>query len=130
MAFGKGDFSYTIEDNFDKVFDEKGNSMLALRKIKWGDSDSVKLDLRKWYNGKDGETVGKGFSFLTEEGPHELAKVLVENGYGYTKDIVNALKSRKDFKQVMENVASDIDISNLEIEDDTTDYYDPKDILL
>ena len=43
MAFGKGDFSYTIEDNFDKVFDEKGNSMLALRKIKWGDSDSVKL---------------------------------------------------------------------------------------
>ena len=130
MAFGKGDFSYTIEDNFDKVFDEKGNSMLALRKIKWGDSDSVKLDLRKWYNGKDGETVGKGFSFLTEEGPHELAKVLVEKGYGYTKDIVNALKSRKDFKQVMENVASDIDISNLEIEDDTTDYYDPKDILL
>ena len=130
MAFGKGDFSYTIEDNFDKVFDEKGNSMLALRKIKWGDSDSVKLDLRKWYNGKDGETVGKGFSFLTEEGPHELAKILVENGYGYTKDIVNALKSRKDFKQVMENVASDIDISNLEVEEDTTDYYDPKDILL
>lgn len=130
MAFGKGDFSYEIVDNFDKVFDEKGNSMLSLRKIKWGESDSVKLDLRKWYNTANGETVGKGFSFLTEEGPHELAKVLVENGYGYTKDIVNAIKTRKDFKQVMESVASDIDISGLEVEEDSADYYDPKDILL
>ena len=130
MAFGKDSFSYTIEDNFDKVFDEKGNTMLALRKIKWGDSDSVKLDLRKWYNTANGETVGRGFSFLTEEGPHELAKVLVENGYGYTKDIVNALKTRKDFKQLIENVAPDVNISNLEVEDDSVDYYDPKDILL
>ena len=130
MAFSRDSFSYTVVEDFDKIFDEKGNAMLALRKIKWGDSDNVKLDLRKWYNTNDGETVGKGFSFLTDEGPHELTKVLVENGYGYTKDIVNALKTRKDFKQVIENVAPDIDISNLEVEDDGVDYYDPKNILL
>lgn len=90
------DLIYHIVDGFDKVFDEKGNCFLAFRKITWGEkTDNVKLDMRKWYNNKDGgESVGKGFSFLTDEGPNELAKILVEEGYGDTDELIELLNNR------------------------------------
>lgn len=115
MAF-KGDFSYRIIDNFDKIIDEKGNSFIALRKISWGESDDVKLDLRKYTTKADGsEQMLKGVSFITEEGPNELAKVLVEEGYGHTDDILSAVSTRPDFRQCLNKVLSPED----ELYDDT-----------
>ena len=38
-------------------------------------------------------------TFLTEEGPHELAKTLVHHGYGKTKEILLELKGREDFQE-------------------------------
>jgi len=97
MAEGKT-INYNIIDEFDHIFDEKGNTFLSLRKIQWGEKGGVKLDLRKWYNNSDGgETVGKGFSFLTEEGPHELTRILVGNNFGDTKEILDSVKEREDF---------------------------------
>lgn len=95
------DFSYTIVDDFDKVFDEKGNTFLSVRKLVWGDTDpeKAKLDIRKWYTNAAGEeTVGKGVSFLTEEGPNALVRVLTESGFGHTREILENIKDRDDFK--------------------------------
>lgn len=126
-------FKYTIVDDYDKVFDDKGNTFLAMRKVQWGESDKIYLDLRKWYCNADGqETPGKGFSFLTEEGPHELAKVLVENGYGHTDDIIDSIKNRDDFMTSLVQCLNKEDVDNLDIElpeVDDGDYYDPSVII-
>ena len=120
-------FEYEIENGFDHVFDEKGNTFLALRKIQWGGKGDFKLDLRKWYINSNGEeTVGNGVSFLTEEGPHELAKVLVDNGFGHTGEILQGIYHRDDFEQCLENLRNGIDV----MDNNDEDYYDPKEFLL
>lgn len=91
-------------DNLNEVFDEQGSTFIALRRVQWvrgenqPDKNKSKLELRKWRITPEGdERADKGFSFLTEQGPHELAKVLVHNGYGKTKDIITELAQRDDF---------------------------------
>jgi len=117
---------YTIGD-LDEVFDEKANTVLALRKVAWGNGEE-KLDMRKWYIGIDSETAGKGFTFLTDEGPHNLTKLLVDQEYGNTKDLLVSLKNRDDFESSLDKVLS----GNLEDEviDDGQEYFDPKEFIL
>lgn len=122
-------FAYEIVDEYDKVFDEKGNTFLALRKVKWGGKEAVKFDMRKWYNNSDGsEKCGKGFSFLTDEGPHELAKILVEEGFGHTEDILNGIRYREDFVDSLVSVLSGDDVEGLKKAGISEEYFDPKDI--
>lgn len=90
--------------DLDVTFDELGSKFLALRKIQWvkkgeePDESKAKLELRKWIVDKEGaEIASKGFAFLTEEGPHELTRVMVKEGFGRTKDILLELKNRDDF---------------------------------
>lgn len=126
------EIKYTIVDDFDHPFDEKGNAFLALRKLTWGDNDTVKLDIRKWYTNSSGtETLGKGVSFLTEDGPHELARVLLENGYGNTMEVLNSIKDRADFKSSLVNVLgkNSKELEDLEMGGVEEEYYDPKEIL-
>lgn len=127
------DIKYTIHDEFDKVFDEKGNTFLALRKISWGEKSQPKFDLRKWYIGKDGiETVGKGFSFLTEEGPHDLTHVLLESGFGNTKKIIDNIKDRDDFNSALISSIGKEELANNGLEyiesdpEEDDNLYDPK----
>lgn len=127
-------FSYEIIDGFDKVFDEKGNSFLAIRKIDWGGRGTPKLELRKWFNNAQGEeTIGKGFSFLTEEGPNELTKVLIESGFGHTEEIIEGIKDREDFLPALckayENAKDIIGSENFENIKDEDVYYDPSKLL-
>lgn len=129
--FQKSDsFSYEINPNFDYVIDEKGNAFIALREIKWNNSEDYKLDLRKYYNTKGEEQMNKGVSFLTEEGPHELAKILVENNYGYTLDILTAIKNRTDFKPSLNKALGKDDENYDSTVKDDDNYYDPKESLL
>lgn len=123
-------FEYEIDKDFDHIVDEKGNSFIALRKIQWGGKGDYKLDLRKWYINSNGEeTVGKGVSFLTEEGPHELTKTLVDNGYGHTNEILSGLYNRSDFEQCLQGLREGKDIVNESVDSDE-DYYNPEDLLL
>lgn len=122
---------YKIHDGIDHVFDEKGNTFLALRKISWGDSDKPKLDLRKWYVSKEGEeTVGKGFSFLTEDGPNELTNILTQCGFGETKTIIDNIKDREDFESsLLKSLGKEkLEELGIEIDEDVADedYYDPR----
>ena len=44
-----------------------------------------------------------GFAFLTENGPDELTKLMVNQGYGKTKDILSGIVKRKDFEEAVKN---------------------------
>lgn len=127
------DFKMEIIDEYDYVIQEKGNTYVSLRKIKWGDNDP-KLDLRKYITDSNGdEKVQKGVCF-EDEGAHELVKVLCETGYGDTKEIIDSIKDRDNFTESLCRSLSNDDRDLLErtfpdmefpeIEDDEEDYID------
>lgn len=70
-----------IDPSLDEVFDEgSGSTFLALRKLRWSETSDFKIDIRKWYVNKEGEEVaGKGVSFLTEDGPTNLALAMARH---------------------------------------------------
>lgn len=120
----KKEFVYNIDDSFDYIIDEGGNTSINVRKISWN-GKPYKLDIRR-YTYKDGEEqMMKGIS-LSDEASNELTKVLIDNGYGNTRYIINSLKNRDDFKEsLLEDNSSDL--NNTDDEDE--EYYDPKELL-
>lgn len=113
MAWGSDDIRPVMFDNLNEVFDEQGSTFIALRRVQWckdgkePEREKAKLELRKWRITPEGdERPDKGFSFLTEEGPHELVRVLIHNGYGRTKDILTELSSRDDFIESVQNLGT------------------------
>ena len=117
-----GEFSYEVQEGFDFIIEESGNNSINLRKISWN-GRPYKLDLRK-YSYKDGkESMLKGIS-ISDEGANELTGVLVENGYGDTKRIIKALRTRENFNEEMlepEYVFED--------DNESEEFYDPKQLL-
>lgn len=123
------EFKYEIDENYDYTIDEKGNSFIALRKIKWGSSEDYKLDLRKYYTSAEGERMNKGVSFLTEDGPNELTRVLLETGYGEPDEIIDTIKNnRPDILSSLEKLVNNSSEENDETSDD--EYYDPREAIL
>lgn len=114
-------FEYTVNPELDRIVEEKGNTYISFRKITWGpeiDEEKEKLDIRKYYTNADGEeVVGKGVSFLTDEGPHELTKILLEEGYGHSDDIAEAIKNRDDYDHIVEAITC--------IDKKSEGYFDP-----
>lgn len=132
----RGDFVYTVDSDFDYTIDEKGNAFIALRKIDWGNKGEYKLDLRKYYASDTGETMRKGVSFLTEDGPNELTKVLLETGYGDDEEIANTiLQNRKGIVARIARELNDPEKSydlNIELEnilEDEGTFYDPEELI-
>lgn len=120
-------FKYEIAEEFDHTIDEKGNAFIALRKIKWGNNTESKLDLRKYYTKEDGEVMSKGVSFITEDGPNELTRVLLETGYGEPNEIVKTIKENR--KDILNSLVSYIE-NGFESEDNSDDYYDPRELIV
>jgi hypothetical protein len=134
MARGDN-FSYTVNPDFDYTIDEKGNTFIALRQIDWGNKGEYKLDLRKYYASEEGETMSKGLSFLTEDGPDELTRVLIETGYGDDEQIANTLIENRPY--VLAHIKAEFD-SNPELVKSLGDsrffkkdeeYYDPEELM-
>lgn len=117
-----GEFSYEVQKEFDFIIEESGNNSINLRKISWN-GRPYKLDLRK-YSYKDGkESMLKGIS-ISDEGANELTGVLIENGYGDTKRIIKALRTRENFNEEMlepEYIFED--------DNESEEFYDPKQLL-
>lgn len=128
-------FVYTMDPDFDYTIDEKGNTFIALRKVDWNNKGEYKLDLRKYYASESGETMSKGVSFLTEDGPHELTKVLVETGYGDDNELAEAII--KDRPYIVARIKSELDnnqffanrIEKLDFADDEDEFYDPEELI-
>lgn len=121
MAFSKNsEFKYSFR-GVNRVVDEKNNQFIRLAQIAWAGEDEevdpskIKLDIRKYTTDADGnERMLKGCSFLTEDGPHELTHALVEEGFGKTEKILDAIKNRSDFPEAVracygDKVPDDID---------------------
>lgn len=131
------DFVYTMDPDFDYTIDEKGNTFIALRKIDWSNKGEYKLDLRKYYASESGETMSKGVSFLTEDGPHELTKVLVETGYGDDMELANAIIENRPY--VLGKIVAELDKDpellervkheGLHLIDDEDEFYDPEELI-
>ncbi len=124
-------FKYSIVDQIDYTIEEQGNQFTALRKIRWGDSDKEYLEIRRWRNTPDGgEQAAKGVTFMTEEGPGELALTLINLGYANTKQVLQNLSGREDFRRSLNSVLGKddelFDESEGTIEDQ---YFDPKALL-
>ena len=100
------EFKYEVDKDFNYTIDERGNSFIALRKIRWGDNDNYKLDLRKYISTEKGEQMGKGLSFITEDGPNELSRVLLDTGYGKPDEIAQVIvDNRRDiFNEISKRV--------------------------
>lgn len=131
MAY-TGNVSYHNHGGIDEIFDEKGSKILAMRRIQWGkegfepDPSKAKLELRKWIVTEEGEMANKGFAFLTEEGPHNLAEMLVRHNYGKTKNILKSLSKREDFKTAIETINDGEACSS----DPNGEYFDMREMLL
>lgn len=117
-------------DNLDAIFDERGSAFLSLRRVQWceagvePDREKSKLEIRKWRITAEGERADKGVAFLTDDGPHELAKTLVNLGYGNTKDILLELKKRDNFRESVEH------LFDKEEESSEGEYFDMRTIML
>ena len=111
------------------IFDEKGSTFLAIRKVQWvkegaePDESKAKLEIRKWTVQDGREVALKGCAFLTEEGPHNLVKAMIQEGYGNTKEVLTELKHRDDFKEAVEHLNDEEDFGEGE-------FFDMRDILL
>lgn len=92
---------YKVVDNFDFVIEESQNQFSAFRKVAWGEDESkAKYEIRKWRNSPDGSEVpAKGFTFMTDEGPNELLYIMLQQGFGDPKKIMDILKNREDIDQ-------------------------------
>ena len=125
MAFKRNnndeDFTYTVGD-IDEVVDSKGNSVIMLRKIAWGNGKE-KLELRRWVVDINEERALKGVAFLTEDGPHNLVNVLLDKGYGKTEEVLTVISTREDFKEALESLDKPKNSKK------SSRYSDPKDIL-
>lgn len=127
-----------LDPSINEIIDEaSGNSFIALRKLRWSENSSFRLDIRKWFTNSEGDEIaGKGVSFITEEGPENLIEALLKHGYGDTRKTLNGIKDREDFlvsvKEIL--IENDMDINSIDISlnqlDGSESYYDPKDIIL
>lgn len=131
MAKEQTSFVYHVNEEVDEIVDERGNSAIMFRKLAWGEGEE-KFELRKWFVDIGKETPGKGVTFLTEEGPHNLTQVLVKKGFGETEKILHELKQRKDFEESLINVIGKERVEEAKEQESSSDkvYYDPKEILM
>lgn len=104
MAFSKGgEFKYSIR-GINRVVEEKGNQFIRFSQIAWAGEDEevepekIKYDIRRYFTDSDNvEKMGKGLTFLSNEGPHELTHILIEEGFGKTEKILASIKDRSDY---------------------------------
>lgn len=131
-------FSYTIDENCNVIIEESQNQFTALRRISWGSSDEnpeARLELRRWRNQPDGsEFPLKGCTFMTEEGPSNLAEALLDLGYGNTLTCLKSLLARDNARKYLNSALNNkddefYDADAGEYEDETEEYYDPKSLL-
>ena len=132
------EFKLELDSSLNVVFDESpgSNSFLALRSLRWSKNSPFKVDIRKWFTNAEGEEVaGKGVAFMTPEGPGNLIKALLENGFGDTRETISSLKGRDDFAVALKEVIveNNIDLDSIDVSieqlDSGASFYDPKSIL-
>lgn len=114
----------------DEIFEERGNEFSRFEKVKWGDdSDKSYLDVRRYKMNENNEEIAlKGMTFLTEDGPKELAKAIIRTGFGETEEYLEELYKRDDFSKALNSiVGKDSPHYDESIPEDK--YYDAKEFI-
>lgn len=107
--------TYHVFKDYNVPFDEKGSMYGTVRKIQWvkedeaPDESKAKFEIRKILVNSEGEKLMKGYTFATEEGPGELAVGLVKAGFGDTKEILRAVRTRSNFLEAAKTINEDDD---------------------
>lgn len=105
-----------INEGYNHIITEKGNTFIALRKITWDLGKDEKLDLRKYVVNSDGsERMMKGISFDNDTA-YELVHTLTKTGYGDTRTIMGNLRERPDFMDALSYVLSDEEKEQLDLD--------------
>ena len=121
------DINFKVHPDFDELIDERGNTAVYFRMVDWNDREAKRPEIRKWRISENGETPDKGVTFLTDDGPKNLAKAIIKKGFGETAEYIEALKDRDDFDESLAQVIGKKKVNeakNTEVE--VEDYYDPK----
>ena len=121
------DINFKVHPDFDELIDERGNTAVYFRMVDWNDREAKRPEIRKWRISENGETPDKGVTFLTDDGPKNLAKAIIKKGFGETAEYIEALKDRDDFDDSLAQVIGKKKVNeakNTEVE--VGDYYDPK----
>lgn len=107
-------FHYEVDPNYDHILEERGNTYIALRKIRWGEKEDFSLDIRKYYATEDGERMAKGCSLMSKEGADELTRILVDTGYGNTKQLADSICTNRDeiAARVYDKIQNDTELKN------------------
>lgn len=122
--------TYHVFEDYNIPFDEKGSTCGTVRKVQWvkdgnePDESKAKVEIRKMYINSAGEKTGKGYTFSTPEGPGELAVGLIKNGFGETKEILRAVRTRDDFLDAAKTINEDND------DNGSGEAFDMRDLLL
>lgn len=130
MAFDGASMRYHVFKDYDIPFDEKGTTCGTVRLVQWvkdgaePDESKAKIELRKIYTSGAEEKTGKGYTFSTPEGPGELAIGLIKAGFGDTKEILRAARTRDDFLEAAKTINDDPD------EGGDGEMFDMRDLLL
>lgn len=122
--------TYHIFEDYNILFDEKASTCGTVRRVQWvregaePDESKAKVEIRHIKVDETGETPLKGYSFSTPEGPDELVEGMIKAGFGKTKDILKAVRTREDFLEAANTINDD--------EDDNGDgeTFDMRDLLL
>ena len=121
------DINFKVHPDFDELIEERGNTAVYFRMVDWNDREAKRPEIRKWRISENGETPDKGVTFLTDDGPKNLAKAIIKKGFGETAEYIEALKDRDDFDDSLARVIGKKKVNeakNTEVE--VEDYYDPK----
>lgn len=121
------DIDFKVHPDFDDLIDERGNTSICFRMVDWSGRPAKRPELRRWRLSETGESPDKGFTFLTDDGPKNLAKAIIKRDFGETKEYLEVLAEREDFDDALVQVIGKKRVSNAkEKEVEVEDFYDPR----
>ena len=103
---GSEQFSFEIDEYIGAVKEsDKHDWTKAVMRIKWGENPPT-LDIRNCNMAQN--RIGKGISLSNEEAD-KLVDILLDNGYGTLEDIEKALKKKKSFFTIKNEIEDILD---------------------
>ena len=130
------DLEFKLLDDQRFIIEENNNQMKVLQKGMWANKEEpidpfkCKYEVRTVFIDKNGnEVMGKGCS-MSEAGVNELTRILVEQGLGNTKELLDAMSKRDDFLLSIKHLlANNPDAQGIDLEIDD-DYFAPTEIFI
>lgn len=125
------EFDYNFNpDGINSIIEEKGNTFIAVREIRWDRESDYKLDIRRYTSTEDGEIAKKGISFYDPETPTELICALLENNYGNTETVGKCIyRTRPKMAEYISKLyTGEIKPEIPFEEEDSDEYFDPREL--